>query len=116
MGLALYRAARFAEAEAREMANIAHNARWRCEVLDRLVVAMAQQQLGRSGEARQTLRQVETWVNTRLRGRPGGLDRGVPETWHWRDAILLHMLLREARDLISGGLPTLPENVFAPAP
>ena len=51
----------------------------------------------------------------RLRGRPGGVDRAIPENWSWRDGILLHLLLREARALIGAELPMLPEDVFAPA-
>ncbi len=115
MGLALYRNGRFAEALARELANIARNAGWTCEVLDRLIVAMSQKRLGRWDEAQSSLAKAETWIGEHLRDRPGGLDRGVPEGWHWRDAILMHMLLREARDLIGAKLPMLPENVFAPA-
>ena len=79
MGLALYRNGRFAEAQARELANIARNAGWRCEVLDRLVVAMSQKRLGRWVEAQRSLAQAETWIGEHLRDRPGGLDRGVPE-------------------------------------
>jgi serine/threonine protein kinase/WD40 repeat protein len=115
MGLALYRNGRFAEAEAREMANIAHNRGWRCEVLDRLVVAMAQQGLGRHGDARRSLEEAEKWIAEHLRDRPGGPDRAVPEGWLWRDAIMMHILLREARGVIRAESPRLPRNVFAPA-
>ncbi len=115
MGLALYRAGRFAEAEAREMANIAHNRGWRCEVLDRLVVAMAQQSLGRTDDARRSLDQAENWIAEHLRDRPGGPDRAVPDGWHWRDGILMHMLLREARAVIRAESPLLPQDLFAPA-
>ena len=79
MGLALYRNGRFAEALARELANIARNRGWRCEVLDRLVVAMAQQGLGRHDDARRSLEQAEKWIAEHLRDRPGGPDRAVPE-------------------------------------
>jgi hypothetical protein len=33
----------------------------------------------------------------------------------WRDAILLQLLLREARAVVHEGLPELPVDVFAPA-
>ena len=115
VGLALYRSGRFAEAEARLVKNDARNPGWRGEILDRLVVAMAQQRLNRQSEARRALQQIETWIAAHLRDQPGGLDRGVPEGWHWRDAILMHLLLREARDLIGAKLPMLPRDVFAPA-
>ncbi len=97
MGLALYRTGRFGEAEARLMASIDRDPGWDFHVLDWLVLAMAQQRLSRPGEARRWLDLAERWVAARLRDRPRGVDRGIPENWHWRDAILLHLLLREAR-------------------
>ncbi len=115
MGLALYRNGRFAEAEAREIANIARNRGWRCEVLDRLVVAMAQQGLGHHEEARRSLEQAEKWIAEQRRDRPGGPDRAVPEGWLWRDAIMMQILLREARGVIRAESPELPRDVFAPA-
>jgi tetratricopeptide (TPR) repeat protein len=105
LGLALYRAGRFAEADTRLRASLDRDPGWDCHVLDWLVLAMAQQQLGRSDEARRWLERAESWVAARLRGRPGGLERAVPEKWHWRDGVLLHLLLREARALCSQGLP-----------
>jgi WD40 repeat protein len=99
LGLARYRAGRFAEADARLRASLDRNPGWDYQVLDWLVIAMAQKQLGSPDEARRWLGRAETWVATRLRGRPGGFDRAVPENWHWRDGILLHLLLREARAL-----------------
>ncbi len=116
MGLALYRNGRFAEAEAREMANIARNRGWRCEVLDRLVVAMAQQGLGRHEDATRSLEQAEKWIAEQRRDRPGGPDRAVPEGWLWRDAVMMQILLREARGVIRAESPRLPRDVFAPAP
>ncbi len=114
MALALYRNGRFAPALARELANIARHGGWRCEVLDRLVVAMSQKRLGRRDEAERSLAQAENWIGEHVRDRPGGLERGIPEGWKWRDAILMHVLLREARDLIGAELPMLPRDVFAP--
>jgi tetratricopeptide (TPR) repeat protein len=105
LGLALYRAGRFAEADTRLRASLDRDPRWDYHVLDWLVLAMVQQQLGHPDEARRWLERAESWVATRLHGRPGGLDRAVPGNWHWRDGILLHLLLREARALYSQGLP-----------
>jgi serine/threonine protein kinase/WD40 repeat protein len=113
LGLALYRAGRFAEADTRLRASLDRNSDWDARVLDWLVIAMAQKQLGRPDEARRWLERAESWVVARLPGRPGGLNRAVPENWHWRDGILLHLLLREARALDSQGLPDLPVDVFA---
>jgi hypothetical protein len=64
-------------------------------------------------EAERSLAQAENWIGEHLRDRSGGLDQGVPEGWH--GAILMHMLLREARDLVGAKLPILPADVFAPA-
>jgi eukaryotic-like serine/threonine-protein kinase len=116
LGSALYRSGRFGEAVARLVSNDNGNPGWRGEILDRLVAAMAMLRLGRLNEARRSLEQAESWIAARLRDRPGGPDRAVPEGWPWRDAILLHLLRREARALIGAKLPVLPENAFAPAP
>jgi hypothetical protein len=114
MGLAQYRAGRFAEAEARLMRNDARFPGWRGEVLDRLVVAMAQQKLGRNHAARRSLMQADQWIAARLRDRPGGLDRATPENWPWRDGILMHLLREEAHALVDAGLANLPADAFAP--
>jgi hypothetical protein len=116
LGLALYRAGRFAQAEARLMRNLERNRGWRFEPIDRLVIAMAQHRLGRGDEARRSLKETEKWIAGAVRDRPGGLDRGVPENWPWHDGIILHMLLDEARTVIKAGPTDLPKNLFAPAP
>jgi hypothetical protein len=105
LGLARYRAGLFAEADAGLRASLDRDPGWDYEVLDWLVIAMAQEQLGRPDESRRWLGRAETWVSARLRGRPGGLDRAVPDNWHWRDGILLHLLLREARVLSGQASP-----------
>ena len=114
VGLALYRAGLFAEADARLRASLEHDSGWDHQVLDWLVLAMADYRLGRLEEARSWLERAETWVAPRLRGLPGGADRGVPENWHWRDGVLLHLLLRRIRPLLPEGLPKLPDDPFAP--
>jgi tetratricopeptide (TPR) repeat protein len=112
-GLALYRAGRFAEADARLQASLGRDPGWDCPVLSWLVLAMAQERLGRPDEARRWLARAESWVAVRLRGRPGGADRAVPENWDFCAGLLLHLLLREARGLFRVGLPELPADVFA---
>jgi serine/threonine protein kinase/WD40 repeat protein len=99
LGLARYRAGQFAEADTLLRASLDRNPGWDAQVLDWLVIAMAQKQLGNRDESRRWLERAEGWVATRLRGRPGGFDQIVPERWTWRDGILLHLLLREARAL-----------------
>jgi tetratricopeptide (TPR) repeat protein len=113
LGLALYRAGRFVESDARLRASLDRDPDWDYHVLNWMVLAMAQQRLGRSEQARSWLDRVERWVAARLRDRPGEADRSVPENWHWRDGLLLHLLLHEARALIGAGLPELPDDVFA---
>ncbi|MGO9469864.1 MAG: protein kinase domain-containing protein [Isosphaeraceae bacterium] len=115
LGLALYRAGRFAEADTRLRSFLDRDPRRDDHVLDWLVLSMANQRLGRSEDARLWLERAERWVAVRLTGRPGGVDRAVPENWMWRDAILMHLLLREARALFGANQTMLPENVFAPA-
>jgi len=112
VGLALYRAGRWTEAEALLVRSAP---RFDHPILDWLVLSMVEQKLGRVGEARRWLEEAENWAASRLRGRPGGADRAVPEGWKWCDGVLMHLLLREARALIGAELPVLPADVFAPA-
>ncbi len=114
LGLALYRAGRLADAEARLMGCLARDPDWDHHILNWVILAMAEHKLGRPGEARRWLERSERWLADRLPGRPGGVDRAIPENWNWDNGIVLHLLLREARALIGAGLPELPADVFAP--
>jgi tetratricopeptide (TPR) repeat protein len=116
LGMDLYRAGRLAEANALLRGILDRNPDPDYRIQEWLVLSMVQQRLNRPGDARRWLEQAEAWVAVRLRGRPGGFDRAIPENWHWRDGIILHLLLREARNLIGAEPPTLPEDPFAPAP
>jgi WD40 repeat protein len=113
LGLALYHAGRFAEAEARLRSCVVRNPAWAWQVLNWLVLAMTQERLGRPEEARRWLEQSDRWIASRLAGRPGGTDRAIPENWFWRDGILLHLLHREAHALFRESIPELPAEVFA---
>ena len=115
LGLALYRAGRFAEADTWLRSFLDRHPVRDYHVFDWLVLAMADQRLGRSDEARRWLERAETSAASLRRGRPGGPDRATPENWHWTDGVLLHRLLREARAVVGTELPMLPEDVFAPA-
>jgi serine/threonine protein kinase/WD40 repeat protein len=112
LALALYRAGRFTEADTLVRGSLDRSPGWICEVLNWLVLAMADQRLGRTDDARRWLDRAESWVAQRLPGRPGGADRAIPKNWHWRDGILLHLLLHEARAVICEGLSELPADVF----
>ena len=116
IGLALFRGGRLAEADARLRSNLAGAPDWDHQVLDWLVLAMVDHRLGRHEEARNWLARADRWVEAQLARRSGGIEWGVPERWLWRDGILLHLLHREARALISADPPMLPEDAFAPAP
>ena len=113
--LALYRAGRHADVEGRLLRRVDRDPNWGLSILDWLVLAMAEKKLGHPNDARRWLDRAETWMEGRLPDRPGGLDRAIPEQWRWRDGILVHLLVREARALIGAGMPVLPRDVFAPA-
>jgi len=114
LGLALYRAGRFGEADIRLRHSFEGDPGWEFSVLNWLVLAMANQRLGRPAEGRRWLERADRWITSRLRGRPGGADRAIPENWRWRDGILLHLLHREARAVVNPGPPDLPADLFAP--
>jgi eukaryotic-like serine/threonine-protein kinase len=114
LGLALYRAGRFADAIA-VLENSVKREPGRSEttVVNSLVLAMAHYKLGRPDEARRWLDRDQRWANTRMRDRPGWPNRAIPEGWNFREGILFHLLLREARELVEKGHGELPANVFA---
>ena len=62
LGMALYRAGRFVEAEALLRASLDRDPDWAWKVLDWLVLAMAQKRLGRPDLARRWLERAESWV------------------------------------------------------
>jgi tetratricopeptide (TPR) repeat protein len=114
LGLALYRAGRSDEAVAVLRESLGRVPDWDRGVLDWLVLAMSHRKLGQPAEARQWLDRAEVWAEAQLRDRPGTPGRAVPEGWRWRDGILLHLLLREARALVAETITELPDNPFAP--
>ncbi len=59
LGLALYRDGRFAGAKVRLMSNLARDPAWDFHALNWAVLAMVEQKLGRSGEARRWLERAE---------------------------------------------------------
>ena len=113
--LALYRAGRYEEVESRLLGRVERDADWKYSIFNWSVLAMAEQRLGNGKEARRWLDRAEKWIEGRLSNRPVGLDRAVPDQWLWRDAMLMHMLVREAHALIGAETPVLPRDVFAPA-
>jgi tetratricopeptide (TPR) repeat protein len=68
-------------------------------LLDYLILSMAQQRLGHPAEARQWLDKAEQWIREQQprRGRPF-----APPGWIWRDWLGVQMLHREAQVLLHG--------------
>jgi tetratricopeptide (TPR) repeat protein len=105
LGLALYRAGRYADA-----ATVAEsNYSWSTNVsnyardwggFDRVVLAMSRQRLGQAAAARATLAEAVRWRAGRTDFPP---DR----------AAAFDRLLREARSVVNEVLPDLPADVFA---
>ena len=96
LGLALYRAGRFAEA-----ATVAESIyRLPRAGTSRLVLAMSRQRLGQAGAARAALAEAVRWRAAQTDFRP---DR----------AAAFDRLLREAQSVLAEALPDLPADVFA---
>jgi len=112
-GEALYRCHQFAAADAKLRKALEIEPDWELRPMIWLVLAMADHRLGRHDDALSWSERAERWVQDRLRGRPGGTDRGTPENWHWRDGVQLQLLRREARSLIGHCPLDFPANVFA---
>ena len=111
-GLALYRSDRFSEADGALRKTLELEPGWDSQVLIWLVLAMTDHRLGRHDDARYWSDRSELWVKERLTDRPGGTVRGIPENWHWRDGVLLHLLRREVRAVLSQPVLDLPDHVF----
>jgi hypothetical protein len=114
LGLALYRAGRFGDAVAVLRGRLERDPGWDRDVLDWPVLAMAYRKLGQPAVARRWLDRAEWWAEERLHNRPGGPARAVPGGWHWKEGVVLHLLLREARAVVAETTLELPDDVFAP--
>ena len=96
LGLALYRAGRFAEA-----ASVAEsNYRLAWAGTSRLVLAMSRQRMGQAAAARAALAEAVRW-------------RAVQTDFLPDRAAAFDRLLREARSVLDGTLSDLPADVFA---
>ena len=96
LGLALYRAGRFAEAAA--VAESIYRRAW--AGTSRLVLAMSRQRLGQAGAARAALAEAVRWRAAQTNFQP---DR----------AAAFDRLLCEAESVPAEALPELPADVFA---
>jgi WD40 repeat protein len=98
LGLALYRAGRYAEAAAELELNIPRD---RDEAgLDGLILAMCRLRLGQPAGARAALAEAVRW-------------RAAQEALRSDRSAEFERLLREARSVLDGTLPDLPADVFA---
>jgi hypothetical protein len=97
LGVALYRAGRFAEAAVELEHNIARNATM--IGYDWVFLAMCKQKLGQSASARTTLARAEEWPTVSNRLPPSQTAE-------------FHTLLEEARAVLDESLPDFPPHVF----
>ncbi len=97
LGVALYRAGRFAEGAVELEHNIARNAKM--IGYDWVFLAMCKQKLGQSASARITLARAEGWRSV--------ADRLPPS-----QTAEFHTFLEEARAVLNESLPDFPPDVF----
>jgi WD40 repeat protein/serine/threonine protein kinase/tetratricopeptide (TPR) repeat protein len=98
LGVAHYRAGRFAEAIVRLRESNATDWGEQGRMQNRLVLAMAYHRLGQPKEARALLDEVNRWWNGLLAARTDGAVTMPPTDW-----LPLQLLRREAEGLILGG-------------
>ena len=93
-----YRAGRFEQAVALFEQSLRADPKPGRAVVNWLWLALAQQRLGRSEEARRSLDKATAWLDQYRDGMPGGAEREVGLHLHnWLEA---HVLRREAEALI----------------
>ncbi|HAO77515.1 MAG TPA: serine/threonine protein kinase [Verrucomicrobia subdivision 3 bacterium] len=82
----------------------------------RVILAMSDQQLGKTGDARSELVQAREMIGNKFKSQ---LERGTPMQGFWFDWTFARILLREATGLISpvgsdSGTPALPSGISGP--
>jgi tetratricopeptide (TPR) repeat protein len=100
LGLAYYRAGQHAEAVACLEKGLKDYAGWDYNVLNWLVLALAEQRLGRADLAKDYLDMADNWIAVKARAIPKASGRFAPPDWAWRDWLLVQLLRREAGALI----------------
>jgi tetratricopeptide (TPR) repeat protein len=98
LGLAYYRAGRYQEAVDWLTKGLKESPDWDYQILNWLVLSMAQQRLGHGEEAREWLDKAEQAVAGKGREWPAGAFF-APPGWQWRDWLGVQMLRREAKRL-----------------
>jgi tetratricopeptide (TPR) repeat protein len=100
LALAHYRAGNFAEADRQCKQSIADDPAWGGHVVNWLLLALAQQQLGHADEARQWLDKATRWIEEKAPGKPKGQEVDLPVP-SWGDRLEIQLLRREAEALPS---------------
>jgi tetratricopeptide (TPR) repeat protein/serine/threonine protein kinase len=100
LGLASYRAGRYDQAAACLGQALQDQPDWEHNVLNWLVLAMAEQRLGHGAAARRWRDKAEEWVKHKTLGAgQGGMAYHVPG-WLWRDCLMVQLFRREAEALL----------------
>jgi len=103
LGLAHYRAGQPDKAVAYLEKGLHDFPDWEKNVLNWLVLALAEFRLGKHELARQWLEKADLWVeqkNKQMLGEPGERPGFSPIDWAWRDWLGLQMLRQEAQELL----------------
>jgi WD40 repeat protein len=101
LGLAYYRTGAHDKAVDCLQTALADYPEWGHNVVNWLVLAMAHQRLGHTGESRQWLQKADNWIAATLRETPP--EAGfVPPGWSWRDWLVVQFLHGEAESLVPG--------------
>jgi len=72
---------------------------WNYNACNWLVLAMARRQLGHTAECKRLLKKAQGWITDKLHDTSHATDF-VPRGWHWREWLMLQLLLREAEALV----------------
>ena len=100
LGLAYYRAGRHDQATACLGKALQDERDWEHNVLNWLVLAMAEQRLGHGAAARRWLDRAEKWIKQKTPGAGRGGSAFAVPGWHWRDALMVQLFRREAAALL----------------
>jgi superkiller protein 3 len=102
LGVAYYRTGQHAESVSCLEKGLKDQADWDYNVLNWLVLAMAEQRLGHANIAKEYLLKADNWINQKAQAAPKASGRFAPPDWLWRDWLLVQLLRREAGALIEG--------------
>ncbi len=102
LGLAYYRAGQHAEAVDLLEKGLKDQADWDYNVLNWLVLALAEQRLCHADMAKEYLDKADNWIDQKIKAAPNASGRFALPNWAWRDWLLVQLLRREAGSLIEG--------------